>query len=556
MTQIGEGPGADPGLGAPAGGALLAERYQLEQHVNTDSAGRQIWRGVDVLLRRQVALVVRYPGGPAAEQMLQTAVAASRIVHPNLVGVYDAIDEHTCAYVVREWVDGASLRDQVATGPFDGTRAVAMAHAVSAGVNAVHAAGMSHGNLHPGTVLIGHDGRVVLADLRADGVAPGEEDVRAVGALLYFSLTGYWPHAEVAGPTSLPDALRDGAGALAAPRQVRAGVPDHLDNLTMDLLDRRLQVPPADVLAGEFARLDAHPDLPYVASPGPASYPGYPGSTPPAEPPYYPHPYQSVPGAPGPGYPAPPGAGYPAAPGPGYPEPDTGSGPIRLTSPAEAPAAKPSGRKIVLGLGGLLVIGVVGLLVGINWLTGSSPPENPSQAGSGAAATTPEPTPGDSGPQPEPIPLGPDQVRVVDPEGDRTELEGVEALVDDDSSTTWRTDTYYDGLQVVKPGIGVLIDLGEERRVGSVRVELTTGGATAELRSGDSDPGSSSDGDTQIYESYQTLGEPKSESGTTLVFSAFDPEETYQYLLVWFTELSPQEEGHRVEVQQIAVEGY
>jgi hypothetical protein len=511
VTQVGEGREAEYGVGTPAAGEILAERYQLEQHVGTDSAGRQVWRGVDVLLRRPVAVVIRYPGGPAAAQMLQTAVEASRIVHPNLVGVYDAIDEHARAYVVREWVDGASLRDHIMTGLFDAARAIAVAHAVAAAVTAVHAAGMTHGNVHPGSVLIGLDGRVVLADARADGAAPPEEDVRAVGGLLYYALTGYWPHAEVAGPTSLPDAMRDSDGALAAPRQVRAGIPDHLDNLTMDLLDRRLAVPPAEVLAGELGRLDSLPEQPYFAEP--------------AEP-YY------------------------------YPEPDRGSGPIRFTTAGEEAPARSSGRKIALGLAGLLVVGVLGLLVGLNWLTDSSDPESPPPVASGDGDPTASPSEAPTA-EPTPIPLEPSQVRVVDPpDGNRAELTGVEYVVDDDPATAWRTDRYTSAaFGNIKPGMGLLINLGEPMRVASVRVELATSGATAELRVGDSDPGSSSAGDEEVYQSYQPLGDPI-EGGTTMVFSPFEADQTYQYLMVWFTELPPDGDGYRIEVQQIVVEGY
>lgn len=534
MTQVGEGRGAEYGVDAPAGGEVLAERYQLEQHVNSDSAGRQIWRGVDVILRRQVAIVIRYPGGPAAAQMLQTAVEASRIVHPNLVGVYDAIDEQHRAYVIREWVDGASLRDHVAMGAFDGTRAVAVAHAVAAGVTAVHSNGMSHGNIHPGTVLIGLDGRVVLADPRADGAAPAEEDVRGVGALLYFALTGYWPHAEVAGPTSLPDAMRDAAGALASPRQVRAGIPDHLDNLTMDLLDRRLPVPATEVLTGELARLDAQPELPGY----PPGFPEAPGSVPP---------YQYA------------EAGYAGAGG--YPDPDrSGTGPIRFSSDPAAVAPKPSGRKIALGLSGLLVAGVVGLLVGLNWLTGSPDSEGGGPNGTtGNPTGTPPPSAEPTG-QPAPLALSADQVRVVDPPpGDRAELVDVELVVDDDLSTGWRSDRYESAaFGNLKPGLGILINLGEPRNVSAVQVELATGGVTTDLRVGDQDPGANGAGDDQIYQTYQPLGDPVS-SGTTIVFSAFEPDQTYQYLMVWFSELGPDpEDGSKfgVEVQQITVESY
>src|SRR5690349_15681230 len=181
--------------------------------------------------------------------MLQAAVDASRVIHPNLVGVYDAIDEGQRAYVVREWVDGEALRELIAReGPLDPARATAIAHSIVDELAAVHATGMVHGNVHPGTTLIGDDGRVVLADARADSSDSTESDVRAVGAILYFALTGHWPQAEVGRTSALPDAMRDSNGALSTPRQIRAGVPAYLDDLTMDLLDKRVQTPEADAL--------------------------------------------------------------------------------------------------------------------------------------------------------------------------------------------------------------------------------------------------------------------------------------------------------------------
>src|SRR4051812_26326036 len=78
---------------SPNTGDMLASRYRLEEQVNTDAAGRQIWRGIDVILRRPVAIVLRSPGGDAAAAMLTAAVAVSRVVHPHLASVYDAIDE-------------------------------------------------------------------------------------------------------------------------------------------------------------------------------------------------------------------------------------------------------------------------------------------------------------------------------------------------------------------------------------------------------------------------------------------------------------------------------
>src|SRR3954464_4317486 len=135
VTQVDEGqPVAEQERRAadqPAVGEVLAERYRLEQHINDDQGGRQVWRGVDTMLLRPVAVVLRTPGGDSAQEMLAAAVTASRVVQANLIGVYDAIDETNRAYVVREWIEGLSLRELVETeGALDAERAITTAHCV------------------------------------------------------------------------------------------------------------------------------------------------------------------------------------------------------------------------------------------------------------------------------------------------------------------------------------------------------------------------------------------------------------------------------------------
>ena len=282
---------------------------------------------------------------------------------------------------------------------------------------------------------------------------------------LYFSYR-YWRTAGPPAPRCRRDAQPD--GGLVAPRQIRAGVPDFLDNPTMDLLDRRLAVPPAEVLAGEFGRLDTASSEEYYDEP----------------------------------------------------EPEGQAGPLRLSAASEGTSQRPSGRKIVAGVAGLLVVGVIGLLVGLNWLTGSSEEGSEGQAGAPVTASpSDEPSPAAEIVD---LPLTAGQVRVVDPPGgNRAELDGIELVVDDDLSTAWRTDTYTTAdFGKLKPGMGILIDLGEPRHVASVRVELGTPGATAEIRAGETDPGNSSAGDGRSRRR-TPVGEPQ-QGSTTMVFTAFD----------------------------------
>ncbi len=500
MSHEGDAYWADPGVmtfGEPAEGEIFADRYQLEEHVNTDATGRQIWRGLDVVLRRPVAVVIRQPGGEAAAAMLTAAVAASRLVHPHIVSVYDAIDEHDRAYLVREWVAGIALRDVLRQAPLDAERATLVTHAIAEAVAALHSAGIVHGNVHPGTILIADDGRVVLTDAHADGQPAPEADVRAVGAVLYACLTAHWPYAE-AGQSVLPDAVRDGSGRLATPRQVRGGIPNHLDEIAADLLDLQNTPPTAAVVATEFARLatmgaaDAEYDSPYDAQ-----YEGqYEGQ----------YDYED----------------------------EADRGPMGFTN-GDGPVRRRAGGKLALGVGVLVVIAIVGAIIGAKVLGGSPDDQGNTPLGNTPATTVPA-TPGNGAP----IAITAAQLRLVDPKGgDRTEFSQLAKTVDGKEDTGANTSEYktaaFGGL---KSGMGVLIDLGSPMKVGAVRMSVNLQNASVSLYGGTSDPGATTEGDDSILQTYKPIGKPLVDhSGTVMVLNIPADQQPVQYLLIWITKL-------------------
>src|SRR4029450_8072616 len=92
--------------------------------------------------------------------------------------------------------------------------------------------------------------------------------------------------------------------------------------------------------------------------------------------------------------------------------------------------------------------------------------------------------------------------------------------------------------------MGVLIDLGTATQVGAVKVVVSQQGATVALRSGTSDPGSTSDGDKEIHTSLTAVGQPfENHPGTVMVFPVPEEQRQLRYLMVWITKLPSDNRG-------------
>jgi hypothetical protein len=90
----------------------------------------------------------------------------------------------------------------------------------------------------------------------------------------------------------------------------------------------------------------------------------------------------------------------------------------------------------------------------------------------------------------------PPSVTSFDPDGDGTEDPGgVGLAVDNDPSTGWSTDIYHRNANFggLKPGVGLLIDLGRAKQVTVARLLMSAAGADVQLRAGDAPPAEASD---------------------------------------------------------------
>jgi hypothetical protein len=104
----------------------------------------------------------------------------------------------------------------------------------------------------------------------------------------------------------------------------------------------------------------------------------------------------------------------------------------------------------------------------------------------------------------------------------------------------WRTQTYADAnFGNLKPGVGLLLDLGASRPVSTVTLDVVGGPIAVELRAGDSVGGAAS--------GYQRVAADPSASGSTTL--TVKGGAAHRYWLVWVTKLGGADGGYRAVIQ-------
>ncbi|MFF4921169.1 protein kinase [Kitasatospora sp. NPDC001261] len=409
-------------------GRALNGRYELVGILGVGGMAT-VWRGVDRVLGRQVAVKV-LNGGLAddprfAERFSREAQHAAMLVHPRIVMVFDSGVDQGTPFIVMELVTGRSLAALLAEQqvlPVE--RAVGIAAAVCEALSVAHAAGLVHRDIKPGNIMITDDGGVKVVDFgiaragsssnltqtasvlgTAAYLSPeqatasaldGRTDLYAVGCVLTEMLTGATPFTA---ETPVAIAFKHVSEQPLPPSVRRPGLPPALDGAVLRLLAKNPADRPADATAARAELLGTVPGL-MVGDPtaellantaGAATQllPPVPFS-PPSNQPYQPN-QLSQPnqlGQPDQQHttllpPQPPAATSVMAPIPG-------PVPAPMRAPAPAPAARPAparGRRKPLVLGALGVAGLAGVTALA--LTAFDEPAGNAAAAKPAAATAP-----------------------------------------------------------------------------------------------------------------------------------------------------------------------
>ncbi|HEX6518726.1 MAG TPA: serine/threonine-protein kinase [Streptosporangiaceae bacterium] len=159
-------------MAEPAPERILAGRYRLLNMIGSGGMGA-VWRAHDEVLGRDVAIkeIVFPPEMDPGERetarrrAVREAQLAARLLHRNIVAVYDIVEDHGRPAIVMELLPYRSLRDAIVQdGPLSPVEAARVGLGVLTALYAAHSAGVLHRDVKPANIVLGPEGRVILTD--------------------------------------------------------------------------------------------------------------------------------------------------------------------------------------------------------------------------------------------------------------------------------------------------------------------------------------------------------------------------------------------------------
>ncbi len=157
----------------------LVGNYEVKEMIGDGGMGT-VYLGEHATLGRRVAIKMLHPqyarNENIRERFRNEANTLSKLQHPNIVGLYDYIEDGDNAFLIMEYVEGKNLDDIVRhqTGPMPVERLAVIFPQILEAVDFAHSKGIIHRDIKPSNFILMPDDTVKVLDF---GIAKvlGEE---------------------------------------------------------------------------------------------------------------------------------------------------------------------------------------------------------------------------------------------------------------------------------------------------------------------------------------------------------------------------------------------